>query len=125
MSEADNIKFSKHKDVKGVGYKKYENFDAIDVPFTDAIPNDYLGLMGVPISFLSKYSPEQFEIVGNGQTMANELGIKPVGQNFVDAYYQQGNTGAINAKWNNLVLRYGERVVIPYQRIVIRHREAV
>ena len=123
MSEADNVKFSKHKDIKGVGYKKYENFDAIDVPFTDAIPSDHSGLMGVPISFLSKYSPEQFEIVGNGQTMANELGIKPVGQDFVDAYYQQGNTGAINAKWNNLVLRYGERVVIPYQRIIIKHRK--
>ena len=65
MSEADNVKFSKHKEVKSVGYKKYDNFDAIDVPFTDAIPADYTGLMGVPISFLSKYNPDQFEIVGS------------------------------------------------------------
>lgn len=43
---------------------KYDNYDAIEVPFTDAIPSDYEGLMGVPITFLDKYSPEQFEIVG-------------------------------------------------------------
>ena len=63
MSEADNIKFSKHKEVKGVGFKKYDNFEAIEIPFTDAIPSDYTGMMGVPISFLGKYNPDQFEIV--------------------------------------------------------------
>lgn len=47
----DNIKFSSHKDIKGVGYKKYDNFDAIEVPYTDAIPSDYDGVMGVPITF--------------------------------------------------------------------------
>lgn len=64
MSMDDNIKFSKHKEVKGKAYQKYDNYNAIEVPFTDAIPNDYEGIMGVPISFLDKYSPEQFEIVG-------------------------------------------------------------
>ena len=63
MSTADNIKYSRHKEVKGIGYKKYDNYDAIEVPFTDAIPGDYDGIMGVPISFLDKYCPEQFEIV--------------------------------------------------------------
>jgi hypothetical protein len=64
MTEADNKKFSSHKEIKDVGYRKYDNYDAIDVSFTDAIPSDHTGVMGVPISFLSKYSPEQFEIVG-------------------------------------------------------------
>ena len=64
MTETNNIKFSKHKDVKGLGYKKYDNYDAIDIPYTDAIPCDYDGVMGVPISFLDKYCPEQFEIIG-------------------------------------------------------------
>ncbi len=64
MTMADNIKFSRHKEVKRSGYQKYENYDALEVPFTDAIPEDYDGVMGVPISFLDKYSPEQFEIVG-------------------------------------------------------------
>jgi hypothetical protein len=80
--------------------------------------------MGVPISFLSKYNPDQFEIIGNGQTMANELGIRPIGQKFVDDYYAQGNKGQINSKWNNLVYRVGEKVVVPYQRILIRHKKA-
>jgi hypothetical protein len=64
MTMADNIKYSKHKAVKGHQYNIYDNFDAIDVPFTDAIPSDYEGVMGVPITFLDKYNPEQFEIIG-------------------------------------------------------------
>ena len=64
MTMADNIRYSKHKDVRGVGYMRYDNYDAIDVPHTDAIPGDYEGVMGVPITFLDKFCPEQFEIVG-------------------------------------------------------------
>ena len=64
MTMADNLKFSKHKEIKEQGYQKYDNYDAIEVPFTDAIPCDYNGIMGVPISFLPKYCPEQFEILG-------------------------------------------------------------
>lgn len=64
MTMSDNIKFSSHKDIKGQEYVKYDNYDAIEVPYTDAIPSDYYGLMGVPITFLDKYNPEQFEIVG-------------------------------------------------------------
>lgn len=72
MTEADNKKFSRHKEVRGVGYKKYDNYDAIEVPYTDAIPSDRTCVMGVPISFLSKYNPEQFEIVGS--TESNDPG---------------------------------------------------
>lgn len=65
MTMEDNLKYSKHKEIKGKkAYDKYDNYDAIEVPFTDAIPSDYNGLMGVPISFLDKYNPEQFEILG-------------------------------------------------------------
>ena len=70
MTMADNIKFTKHKEVRGVGYQRYDNFDAIEVPFTDAIPSDYDGVMGVPITFLDKYNPDQFEIVGTQTTWA-------------------------------------------------------
>ena len=60
---ADNIKYSKHKEIKDIGYVKYDNYDALEVPFSDAIPSDYTELMGVPISFMSKFCPEQFEII--------------------------------------------------------------
>ena len=53
-----------HPKVKGVGFQRYDNYDAIEVPATDAIPSDYNGVMGVPITFLDKYCPEQFEILG-------------------------------------------------------------
>lgn len=63
MTMEDNIMFSKHKEIKGKGYEHYDNYDAIDIPYTDAIPIDYDGVMGVPITFLDKYCPEQFEII--------------------------------------------------------------
>ena len=63
MTMAENLKYSKHAEIKANGYQKYDNYDAIEIPFTDAIPSDYQGVMGVPISFLDKYCPEQFEIV--------------------------------------------------------------
>ena len=64
MTMEDNLRYSKHKDLRGrKEYLHYDNYDAIEVPYTDAIPNDYEGVMGVPISFLDKYCPEQFEIL--------------------------------------------------------------
>jgi hypothetical protein len=63
MTIADNRKYSRHKEIKGKEYQRYDNYDAIEVSFTDAIPSDYDGVMGVPISFLDKYSPEQFQII--------------------------------------------------------------
>lgn len=64
-----NLKFNKRLQKKltssygNAEYPHYDNYDAIEVPFVDAIPSDYEGVMGVPITFLDKYNPEQFEIV--------------------------------------------------------------
>lgn len=79
MTMEDNYKYSKHKDIRTRKcYIKYENYNAIEVPYTDAIPSDYDGVMGVPISFLDKYCPEQFEIVGQTQgNSGKDLGLKP------------------------------------------------
>lgn len=63
MTLKDNLNFSKHQKVKDNGYPEYENYEAIEVPFTKAIPSDYKGTMGVPISFLEKYNPDQFELI--------------------------------------------------------------
>src|SRR5690606_1395635 len=63
MTMSDNLRFNKKLKDKEV-YEPYENYNAIEVSFTDSIPSDFDGVMGVPISFLDKYSPEQFEIVG-------------------------------------------------------------
>ena len=73
----ENIKYSKHKEVKGQQYFRYINFNGIDIPKGDAIPSDFDGIMGVPISFLDKYCPEQFEIIGlaNGGELGVECGV--------------------------------------------------
>lgn len=77
MTMADNLKFSRHKELRGKkAYIHYDNYDAIEVPYTDAIPSDYDGVMGVPKSFLAKYCPEQFKIVGIGTgEIAKSLGV--------------------------------------------------
>jgi len=96
MTLEENIKFSKHPEVKGIGYRKFDDFDALNVPFTDAIPSDYSEIMGVPISFLDKYSPEQFEIIGNLGSYA------PDGYSLASKIYLDGSK--------------------VYKRIAIRHR---
>lgn len=60
----ENLAETSDKAFRERGYRKYDNYDAVDVPRVSAIPSDYEGFMGVPVTFLSRYSPEQFEIVG-------------------------------------------------------------
>lgn len=67
---AHNLKYNKKLRKKfeesygKLEYPHYDNYDAIEVPFTECIPSDYEAAMGVPITFLNKWNPDQFEIVG-------------------------------------------------------------
>ena len=105
MTMEDNLKYSKHKEIKGKPeYAHYDNYDAIEVPYTDAIPSDYEGVMGVPISFLDKYCPEQFEILNANDYRRHEhVPIKPHG-------LIKDKDGAINGKST-------------YARILIRKKQ--
>lgn len=68
MTMKENLRYSTHKNIKGkTAYARYDNFDAIEIPFIDWIPRDYDGIMGVPISFFDKYNPEQFEVLGRSE----------------------------------------------------------
>jgi hypothetical protein len=122
MTEENNIRFSKHKEVREIGYQKYDNYDAIEIPYADSIPSDYQGVMGVPISFLDKYSPEQFEIVGNMDDHENmkEIGVHPISEAFIQGYRAVGGTGAQRAGGYWVGLTNPNR--FPYKRIFIRHR---
>lgn len=116
MTMADNIKFSRHKDVREKKYQHYDNYDAIEVPYTDAIPSDYDGKMGVPISFLDKYCPEQFEIIGQTQgDSGKELGLKPFDREL----------RKVNPSLRDGQLYYMENgiPVKPYARILIRKQQ--
>ena len=123
MTMADNIKFSKHKEVKGIGYQKYDNYDAIEVPRTDAIPSDYGGVMGVPITFLTKYNPDQFEIVGMCENL-DLYGLKTKVYTSAEckAAYEAkfGKSGTYDLNASGVVENEGQLEKV-YQRILIRH----
>ena len=127
MTAEENLRLNKHDAIKNKtfeeAYPKYDNYDAINVDFTDAIPDDYEGVMGVPISFLDKYCPEQFEIIGNVDANVVPSGWKGMSQQFVDLYYAQGNKGQI-AKGNRLAhyISSTGNAVVPYKRILIRKK---
>lgn len=138
MSTDDNVKFSRHKEIKGVGYSKYDNYDAIEVPYTDAIPSDYDGVMGVPISFLSKYNPEQFEILGATQRGCHDLvpdfkkydeywEVKPDGTPTGSSggkTNENANLEGNDGKKNYFINKEGHVIQSAYQRIFLRHRKA-
>lgn len=114
MSMQDNIRFSKHKDIREYGYLKMDNYDAIEVKYPDAIPNDFEGVMGVSITYLDKYCPEQFEIVGIADR-GNEWGIKTKEYTLADA----PNPGDLNR--GAVVIRNGNYEML-YKRILIRKK---
>lgn len=120
MATAEVIKFVTKKP-----FDKYDNYGAIEVSLVKNIPSDYSGVMGVPISFLDKYSPEQFEIIGLGQgNLYRELTPKGLNKEFVDNYYQNGGTGSISE--DHPILGYYDedgKATIPYMRIIIKHKK--
>jgi hypothetical protein len=105
--------------------KKYDNYDAIEVPFTDAIPSDYHALMGVPISFLSRYDPDQFEILGtsdNGLIESRYKRSPGLTKEFVDKYYEAGGKGSYKAGNPTAGLYENDVAKMIYKRIFIKHR---
>lgn len=120
MTMADNLKFSKHQEIRTQGYLKYDNYDAIEIPYTDAIPSDYKGIMGVPLTFMDKYNPAQFEIINLSRYLVDSKGMSKA---FVDTYYAQGNKGQISEGHPDLCYYTKEgKAVVPYMRILIRAR---
>lgn len=136
MTQAENIKFSKDKKVKDFGYQKYDNYDAIEIPSTGSIPSDYEGIMGVPITFLDKYNPEQFEILGSTQRGCHDLvpdtkkydnyrEMKPDGtptSSTGGKTNENPNLERNDGKNNYFINDEGHVVQSAYSRIFIRHR---
>lgn len=117
MSMADNLRYSKHKDLKENGYLPYYNYDGIDVPYVDAIPDDYNGVMGVPSSFLDKYNPDQFEIVGMGSGyLGQSIGVGGILKEHKKM--MKGHSAAGDLYF----LQKDGTPKVPYSRILIRKR---
>ena len=132
MTMADNLRYSKHREIKEHGYRHYDNFDAIEVPYSDAIPSYYDGVMGVPVTFLDKFCPEQFEIVGITKTWFGAATKVYPEQVQVDADGRRKTVTKLN---DGAVLRVdappsgatyyevgGEKFIQTYPRILIRAR---
>lgn len=102
-------------------YPKYENFDAINVDVTKDIPCDYKGLMGVPITFMDKYNPEQFEIIGVGiANLGLEIGIQPYKPQHKKYRKEVQKRGAVDG---DLYLMKNGEVTVPYSRIIIKNKQ--
>jgi len=137
MSMQDNKKFNKKIQQSDIAYQKYDNYDAIEIPFTNAIPCDYDGVMGVPITFMDKYNPEQFDILGATQRGCHDEVPDLKKYNDYWEVRQSGEkTGSSGGKTNenaNLVYndnrknyfenKQGRIIQSAYQRIFIKHKK--
>ena len=135
MSLKDNLKYNK-KMLNKKSYDKYDNYDAIDVPFADAIPSDYNGVMGVPVSFLDKYDPDQFEILGATQRGCHDevpdtkkyddyWEVRPNGQKTGSSggkTNENANLVGNDGKKNYFINKEGKIIQSAYQRIFIKHK---
>lgn len=102
-------------------YPSYENYGAIEVSKTSDIPCDYAGVMGVPITFMDKYSPDQFEILG--LSIGTLFDGNPLGKEFMDAYRAQGGTGHYSENMIGLALiDLTGKAKVPYGRVLIRNK---
>ena len=117
MTMRDNLRYSKHQEIRNNGYIHYANYDAIDVPYVDAIPSDYDGLMGVPKTFIDKYCPDQFEIIGNAHGDAGvALGLRPYDRKLkvLNKGLRDGDVYYIDTSG---------MPILPYSRIIIRKKQ--
>jgi len=96
-------------------YPKYDNYNAINVDTTKDIPMDYAGYIGVPITFLDKYNPEQFEIIG----LAND-------KREIDPAFVQGEEIYLDLqhkKFVGMVLNENGKLRATYARIIIKNKK--
>lgn len=142
MTMRENLKYNKklRKKLDSWGmsdYPHYDNYDAIEVPFTECIPSDYEEVMGVPVTFLDRYNPEQFEIVGmiSAPSDPNTMNLGVDYSEYI-GYKQDrtpnGRTGSTFGKCPVIVMddkkhpyyeKNGVRVQTTYHRIFIRHKK--
>lgn len=127
LTMAENKQFSTLAAVREHGYPRYDNFDAIEVPAIKSIPSDFGGLMGVPITFLDVYNPDQFQIVGTTEGDYPTTRKYAKKKRVVDGVPSKSNTGTMSGvireaefgKGTYFDVGYPVRAV--YKRILIRH----
>ncbi|MDD4902761.1 MAG: adenine-specific methyltransferase EcoRI family protein [Patescibacteria group bacterium] len=102
-------------------YPKYDNYDAINIDTYIDIPSDYKGAMGVPITFVDKYNPEQFEIIGLGISNSGiEIGVKPYKKEHKKYRKEIQKRGAVDG---DLYMIKNGIVDVPYARVLIKNKQ--
>ena len=102
-------------------YPKYDNYDAINVDSTADIPCDFDGAMGVPITFMDKYSPDQFEIIGLGiANLGLSIGVQPYKPEHKAYRKEVQKRGAVDG--DLYMLDENGNPVVPYARVLIRNK---
>jgi len=89
-------------------YPTYVNFDGIEVGKTAEIPSDYAGAMGVPITFLDKYNPQQFEILGSSRTLGTPMSEIAEKGTYVQGgprFYLPNGDGTYRRQYDRIVIR--------------------
>ena len=118
-------------------YPRYDNYDAIEVGKTAEIPRDYFGIMGVPITFLDKYCPEQFEILGSTQRGCHDevpdtkkyddyWEVRPDGTKTGSSggkTNENGNLERNDGKHNYFINKEGHIVQSAYGRLFIKRKD--
>jgi len=123
-----NLEVEKHKEditlykkYSSGEYPKYENYDAINVDKISETPMNYSGAMGVPITFLDKYNPEQFEIIGLGiSNSGKEIGVKPYKEVHKKYRKEIQKRGAVDG---DLYMITDGVVDVPYARVIIKNKK--
>jgi hypothetical protein len=110
-----------HKSISENQYPKYENFDAINVDKTKDIPIDFDGYIGVPLTFMDKYNPEQFEIIGLGiANLGLEIGVERYKPDHKKYRKEVQKRGAVDG---DLYMLKNGVVDVPYSRIIIKNKK--
>lgn len=108
-------------------YPSYANCEGIDVPRVTEIPDDYMGIMGVPITFMKYYNPDQFQILGYSKHAPdNRIPIQNVPEGILNSFRSQGGTGHYTTGMRVLCYYDGEgKGHFPFERILIRRRQTI
>lgn len=102
-------------------YPLFENYNAINVNTYTDIPCDYDGVMGVPVTFLDKYNPDQFELIGLGiAKLGLECGVLPYKPEHKKYRKEVQHRGAVDG---DLYMMINGEVTVPYTRILIRKKQ--
>jgi len=118
-------KLTLHKRYSPEEYPKYDNYNAIEVSKVSDIPLDYKGLMGVPVTFLTKYNPDQFEILGMCESLdlynlkTKRYSSAECKQAYLDKFGEKG-VSSLNSSG---ILMVNKELKLTYKRLLIKSKE--